>query len=214
MDKLDYKKAYKELYQPKTEPNSIDVPEINFMQIDGRGNPNEPDGEYQRAVETLYALSYAIKMAPKNGWTPAGYFDYVVPPLEGLWWLDGGEAFDYSDKSKFCWTAMIRQPEFVTGEVFSQALSLVKKKKPGLDLANVRLAALAEGLCVQCMHIGSFDEEPATLAKMKQYMEENGLVCDLSAARRHHEIYLSDPRKTAIAKMKTVLRYPVRGKGL
>lgn len=210
MDTLDYKKAYKELYQPKSEPGVIDIGEMNFIQIDGRGNPNEPDGEYQVAVETLYALSYAIKMSPKNGQTPEGYFDYVVPPLEGLWWLDSGKEFEYGDKSRFCWTSMIRQPEFVTDEVFALALQIVKKKKPNLDLSKARLVTFSEGLCVQCMHIGSFDEEPATLEKIKRYIGENGLACDLSDTRCHHEIYLSDPRKVDITKMKTVLRYPVK----
>ncbi|WRS28701.1 GyrI-like domain-containing protein [Oscillospiraceae bacterium MB08-C2-2] len=210
MEKLDYKKKFKELYQPKTEPGVIDVPEMKFVQFDGRGNPNEENGEYQGAIETLYALSYAIKMLPKNGPAPLDYFEYVVPPLEGFWWLADSEEFDYSSKSKFCWTSMIRQPEFVTDAVFAAACEITAKKKPHLILAKARLVSFTEGLCVQCMHHGSFDDEPATLEKMKVFMAENGLQNDLSDTRRHHEIYLSDPRKVDTAKMKTILRYPVK----
>ncbi|WMI79972.1 GyrI-like domain-containing protein [Anaerotignum sp. MB30-C6] len=210
MEKIDYKKKYKNLYQPKTQPSVIEVPEMCFIQIDGQGNPNEEDGEYQRAVETLYALSYAIKMMPKKGNTPPCYFEYVVAPLEGLWWLGDLDEFDYSCKSKFHWTSMIRQPEFVTEEVFAQACEMVRAKKPHLDVKIARLAWFSEGLCVQCMHHGSFDDEPETLAEMKAFMEEEKLLSDLSQTRRHHEIYLSDPRKIEVSKMKTILRYPVR----
>lgn len=210
MNKMDYKKAYKELYQPKTTPGLIDVPPMKFIQIVGRGNPNEPEGDYQKALEMLYALSYTIKMSPKGGQAPDGYFDYVVPPLEGLWWLDGEEEFDFSKKSKFCWISMIRQPDFVNEEVFFGAVKSVKSKKPHFNLEKAKLVEFTEGLCVQCMHIGSFDSEPATLEKMKKFMEENNLLCDLSEIRRHHEIYLSDPRKVDLSKMKTILRYPVR----
>lgn len=213
VEKLDYKKKFKELYHPKSEPSVIDVPEMKFIGINGRGNPNEENGEYQKAIEILYALSYAIKMMPKSGNTPPDYFEYVVPPLEGLWWLADSNAFDYSNKSQFCWTAMIRQPEFVTDTVFAAACEITAKKKPYLDLSVARLMTFTEGLCVQCMHQGSFDDEPATLEKMKAFIAEEGLQTDLSDHRRHHEIYLSDPRKVDIAKMKTVLRLPVRRKG-
>ena len=209
---FDYKKQYKELYNPKTIPSVIDVPEMLFIQIDGRGNPNEADGEYQAAVEALYALSYTIKMMPKSGETPKDYFEYVVPPLEGLWWLDDDTDVDFTDKSKYCWTSMIRQPEFVSQAIYEKACEMVAKKKPHIDLSKVRLANLKEGLCVQCMHIGAFDDEPATIEMMKKYMAENEYIRDLSDTRRHHEIYLSDPRKIDIAKMKTILRYPVRKK--
>ncbi len=209
MGKMDYKKAFKDLYNPKAEPSVIDVPEMTFIQIDGRGNPNESDGEYQKAVELLYALSYTIKMMPKSGKILPYYFEYVVPPLEGLWWLADSHEFDYSSKSKFCWTSMIRQPEFVTEEVFATACELVEKKKK-LDSSTARLTRFTEGLCVQCMHIGPFDDEPTTLKKMSGFMVNNGLACDLSDTRRHHEIYLSDPRKIDITKMKTILRHPVR----
>lgn len=210
MEKLDYKKKFKELYQPKSVPSVIDVPQMKFIMVDGRGNPNDENSAYQSAIQTLYALSYAIKMIPKSGNTPTNYFEYVVPPLEGLWWLADSGEFDYSSKSKFCWTSMIRQPEFVTEEVFGAVCEMTVKKKPQLDFSKARLEAFTEGLCVQCMHQGSFDEEPATLEKMKAFMAEHGLQSDLSDTRPHHEIYLSDPRKVDIAKMKTVLRYPVR----
>lgn len=210
MEKIDYKKKLKELYQPESVPSIVDVPQMRFIAIDGKGNPNDENGEYQAAVQTLYSLSYAIKMMPKSGNTPPDYFEYVVPPLEGLWWLADNDDFDYSSKSKFCWTSMIRQPEFVTEEVFRAACEITEKKKPQIDLSKARLVTFTEGLCVQCMHVGSFDDEPATIEKMKVFIAEHGLQSDLSETRRHHEIYLSDPRKVDIAKMKTVLRIPVR----
>ena len=210
MEKLDYKKKFKDLYQPKSVPSVIDVPQMKFIQIDGKGNPNDENGEYQKAMESLYALSYAIKMLPKSGNKPPGYFEYVVPPLEGLWWLADGKDLDYSDKGKFCWISMIRQPEFVTDELFAFASEITAKKKPHLDLGKARLVTFTEGLCVQCMHVGSFDDESATLAKMKAFMAKQGLQNDLSTTRHHHEIYLSDPRKVDLAKMRTVLRQPVR----
>ncbi len=209
MEKLDYKKQFKQLYQPKLVPSVVDVPQMKFIAIDGKGNPNDENGEYQSAVQTLYALSYAIKTMPKSGNTPSDYLEYVVPPLEGLWWLTDSDEFDYGSKSKFCWTSMIRQPEFVTEEVFRTSCEITAKKKQHLELGGARLVTVTEGLCVQCMHIGSFDDEPATLEKIKAFITEHGLQRDLSDTRRHHEIYLSDPRKVDAQKMKTVLRYPV-----
>lgn len=209
MEKIDYKKQFKELYNPKTTPMLIDVPQMTFIAVDGRGNPNDKDGEYHSAVEAIYALSYTIKMAPKSSVNIEGYRDYVMPQLEGLWWFSNCTASS-EDKSKYCWTSMVRQPDFVTEEVFELAKALVKKKKPDLDTTKTRLLTFAEGLCVQCLHIGPFDDEPLTLAKMKEYMETSGLVSDLSEVRKHHEIYSSDPRKVDAAKMKTILRYPVR----
>jgi len=206
---LDYKKAFKEFYEPKTLPSLIDVPEMKFLQVDGKGSPNDEDGEYSKALELLYALSYAIKMSPKSGEAPKDYFKYVVPPLEGLWWFVDGPEHDMGDKNKFCWTSMIRQPEFVTDEVFSLAVRTVQKKK-GIETDKARLVSFTEGLCVHCMHIGSYDDEPETLAKMREYAAENGFEFDLTDTRRHHEIYLSDPRKSDVAKRKTILRYPVK----
>ena len=207
----DYKKEFKDLYMPKTVPSIIDVPEMIFIQVDGKGNPNDADGEYQSAVETLYALSWTIKMMPKSGEIPKDYFEYVVPPLEGLWWwLDDRTEFDRTKKSEFHWTSMIRQPDFVNDEVFEKACEIVAKKKPNINLSKARLVKFTEGLCVQCMHIGAFDDEPSTIEAMKIYMAENDYQCDLSDTRRHHEIYISDPRKIDVSKMKTIIRYPVR----
>jgi hypothetical protein len=211
VEKLDYKKEYKDLYLPGTKPVLIQVPKIAFIMVDGRGDPNLPDGEYSRAMEVLYALTYTIKMSKMGGRAPKGYFEYVVPPLEGLWWYEDGGGFDLKkSKSQFCWTSMIRQPEFVTPELFAAACEAAAKKKPGLDLSKARFSEFEEGLCVQCMHIGHYDAEPETVEKMDSFVNENGYVCDLSDTRRHHEIYLGDPRKGDPEKMKTVIRHPVR----
>ncbi|MCD2346531.1 GyrI-like domain-containing protein [Clostridium guangxiense] len=215
--KLDYKKEFKDLYMPKTKPSLIDVPAMKFIMIDGKGDPNEENGEYSKAVELLYALSYTIKMSKKGQNKIEGYFEYVVPPLEGLWWCDEGK-IDFYDKSKFHWTSMIRQPEFVTDEVFKWACSEVLKKKPQLDVSKSRFQVLKEGVCVQMMHIGPFDNEPETVNEIEDYIENNSLrnaistVSKNGSIRRHHEIYLSDPRKTYKQKIKTVLRIPVEHK--
>ena len=213
MDKLDYKKTYKELYQPKTKPSIIEVPEMIFIAIDGEGNPNSCP-EYKVAIEVLYGLSYAIKMSKMNGTHPAGYFEYVVPPLEGLWQVDGVDfdGMNVTDKDKFKWISMIRQPEFVTEEVFEQAKLVLKKKKPALDLSKARLMKMTEGLCVQIMHKGSYDDEPASIEQMKRFLDENGYIEDFSEGRFHHEIYLSDPRKSSTDKLKTVIRHPIKKK--
>ncbi len=213
MDKLDYKKTYKELYQPKTKPSIIEVPEMIFIAIDGEGNPNSCP-EYKAAIEVLYGLSYAIKMSKMNGTQPAGYFEYVVPPLEGLWQVDGVDfdGMNVTDKDKFKWISMIRQPEFVTEEVFEQAKLVLKKKKPALDLSKARLMKMTEGLCVQIMHKGSYDDEPASIEQMKHFLDENGYIEDFSEGRFHHEIYLSDPRKCSTDKLKTVIRHPIKKK--
>jgi hypothetical protein len=210
MGKLEYIKAFPELYAPGTQPSLVDVPEMIFFQVDGCGNPNDPEGEYARAVELLYALAYTIKMSIKSGSAPEGYFEYTVPPLEGLWWF-GDDAVDVltADKQQYKWTSMIRQPEFVTNEVFEWAAGEVRHSKK-LDTSRARLARFREGLCVQCMHIGPYAQEPATVEKINAYAAENGLLCDLSEARKHHEIYLGDPRRSAPEKLRTVLRHPVR----
>lgn len=209
MEKLDFKKAYKDLYLPKTEPMVLEVPPMSFIMVDGKGNPNEKMGNYQRAVELLYALSYTIKMSKMGKSVPEGYFEYVVPPLEGLWWFENGASFDFTQKEQFCWTVMIRQPDFVTDAVFSWAFAEVKEKKQ-LDVSSARFQSFTEGLCVQCMHIGPYDKEPETVAKMMHFIAINALENDIGSARHHHELYLSDPRKTSPAKCKTVLRYPVK----
>lgn len=217
MEKIDYKKKYKELYLPKTRPMEILVPKMNFIMVDGKGDPNNKEGEYPKAIELLYAISYTIKMNKEIRKEIEGYFDYVVPPLEGLWWLEDDD-MDFSKKHKYIWTSMIRQPEFVTKEIFELACNEVKKKKPNLDVSKARFEAFNEGLCVQCMHIGPFDDEYKTTAKIDEYLKENNLIDDICGVnedgkiKRHHEIYLSDPRRCNVEKMKTVVRHPVRRK--
>ncbi|MDR2585456.1 MAG: GyrI-like domain-containing protein [Prevotellaceae bacterium] len=210
---FDFKKAYKDLYAPKSKPSVIDVPEILFIHVHGEGNPNTSQ-EYKNAIEILYGLSYAIKMSKMNGTQPQGYYNYVVPPLEGLWWLGLGDDqyFDGKtviDKDKLRWNSMIRQPEFVTQEVFEDAKLILSKKKPMLDLSLANLATWNEGLCAQIMHIGSYDDEPATIEILENFIIESGYKNDISQARKHHEIYLSDPRKTAPEKLKTIIRHPI-----
>lgn len=210
MDKLDYKKEYKDLYQPPAKPVIISVPEMIFIAVDGSGDPNT-SAEYKRAMEILYGLSFTIKMSKMNGTQPDGYFEYVVPPLEGFWSVDG-ERFDgtnITDKSRFRWTSVIRQPEFVTAEVFEAAKVALQKKKPDLDLSGARLCTLTEGLCVQIMHKGSYDSEAQSIEKMRQFALGNGYTEDFSEGRRHHEIYLSDPRRCAPERLKTVIRHPI-----
>lgn len=211
MNKLDYKKEYKELYQPKTKPSVIDVPEMIFIAVEGQGDPNTCN-EYKQAIEILYGLSFAIKMSKMNGTQPDGYFEYVVPPLEGLWYMDDTkfDGLNITNKSNFKWTSMIRQPEFVTKEVFETAKVAVNKKKPDLDLAKAKLIKMAEGLCVQIMHNGAYDNEPASIEKIKTFITENSYVEDFSGDRMHHEIYLSDPRRCAPEKLKTVIRHPIK----
>lgn len=219
MDKIDYKKTNKELYAPKNEPSLIQVPAMNFLMVNGTGNPNNPEGEYHKAVELLYALSYTIKMGMKFGTLGSGkeiFPDYVVPPLEGLWWLNDQNDFDFTQKDKYNWVSLIRQPDFITEEIVQKAKLELTHKKPELDVTKIRLEAFEEGLCIQSMHIGPYDEEPATLAKMEHYLNNNGLVCDIGTTlpngsiRRHHEIYLADPRKSDPLTMKTILRHPVK----
>lgn len=209
MDKLDYKKEYKDLYQPQTKPSVIDVPEMIFIAVDGKGDPNTCE-EYKTAMELLYGLSFTIKMSKMNGTQPEGYFEYVVPPLEGLWRQENTYGIDYSRKSDFIWTSMIRQPEFVTPEVFEAAKAALAKKKPHLDTTKARLMRFTEGLCVQLMHKGSYDDEPANIERLKKFAEENGYAEDFSESRFHHEIYLSDPRKCAPERLRTVIRHPIR----
>lgn len=204
---LDYKKTEKEFYQPKTTPSIIDIPEMTFIAVDGHGDPNT-SAEYATAVQLLYGLAYAIKMSNK------AVLEYVVPPLEGFWSIvdssfrGGGAAI--ADKSKFLWTMLIRQPEFVTTEVFETAKAALGKNKPAMDLSKARLERITEGLCVQVMHIGPYDGEPETVAMMDRFAVENGYELDMAGSRQHHEIYLSDPRKTAPEKLKTILRHPIK----
>lgn len=209
MAPLDYKKEDKLLYQPPADPMVLDVPEMQFFMVDGSGDPNTPGGAYEQAVELLYALSYAVRMGGKKGAFPApDYVEYVVLPLEGLWW--NSESNPPEDKNAFRWTSMIRQPGFITEEAFDYARASTMKKKPHLNAAAARMASFTEGLCVQCLHTGSYDEEPATVARMHAFMEQSGLRPDMGNGRTHHEIYLSDPRKTPPERLKTILRIPVK----
>jgi len=203
MPKVDYKKDHKDLYLPKTSPAIIDVPSMTFIMVDGSGDP--ADKEYQNAISVLYSLSYTVKMKGKE---LAGYYDYTVFPLEGLWWGDSG-TFDIEKRDNWRWTSMIRQPDFVTLDIFKWAMELTKKKKPELDFSKVRLETFTEGLCVQSMHIGPYANESATIEKMDTFIQNNRLTNVTGTDRKHHEIYISDPSKTAPEKMNTVLRLPV-----
>ena len=210
MARFDVKTAYRDLYAPKATPGFIDVPEILFIMVDGKGNPNT-SAEYQNAVEALYGLSYGIKMSKMGGTQLEGYYEYIVPPLEGFWWTPEG-AFDASkpgEKDKLHWTMMIRQPEFVTQAALERAKLMVENKKPHVDISGVRLELFREGLCVQAMHRGPYDDEPITVAEMDAFAELEGYRIDFSDTRKHHEIYLSDPRKIKPEKLRTVLRHPV-----
>lgn len=210
MEKLDYKKEYKDLYQPAAKPSLTEVPEMIFIAVDGAGDPNTCP-EYKAAMEMLYGLSFTIKMSKMDGSQPEGYFEYVVPPLEGLWYADGisFDGMNVTDKNKFKWISMIRQPEFVTEQVFETAREKLAKKKPDLDLSKARLMKYTEGLCVQIMHKGAYDDEPRSIEMIKKFAAENSLTEDFSEGRFHHEIYLSDPRKCAPERLRTVIRHPV-----
>ena len=206
---FDYKKEYKEFYMPKNKPSIVDVPKMNYIAVRGKGNPNDEDGEYKQAIGLLYGIAYTIKMSKKTEHQINGFFDYVVPPLEGFWWQEGINGIDYSHKEDFCWISLIRLPDFVTKADFDWAVGEATRKKK-TDFSKVEFLTYQEGLCVQCMHIGSYDNEPATVELMNSYAQENGYVTDISATRYHHEIYLSDARKVAPEKLKTVIRHPIR----
>ena len=208
-NKFDFKKECKDLYAPGKIPVLIKVPTMKFIVVDGEGAPE--DAQYKRAIEAVYSLSYAIKMSKMSGRQPQGYFEYVVPPLEGFWYL-GEDNKHLNDRSKWIWTSAIRQPDFVDRESFDRAIEECARKKPGLDLSAARLTAMDEGLCVQVLHIGPYSEEPASIAKIKVFIEENGLQSDLGTLRQHHEIYLGDPRKQPPEKWRTILRMPVKYK--
>lgn len=210
---FDYKKEYKEFYMPPKKPGIITIPSMNFLAVRGQGNPNEEAGAYKQAIGLLYAIAFTIKMSYKGSHKIDGYFAYVVPPLEGLWWQDDGAdtglGMDYSRKDTFQWISMIRLPEFVTKEVFEWAVEEAAKKK-GTDFSKVEFFTYEEGECVQCMHIGPYDAEPETIRMMDAFAEANGYQIDLTEKRFHHEIYLSDPRRAAAEKLKTVVRHPVK----
>ena len=206
---FDYKKEYKEFYLPGNKPSIIMVPPMNYIGVRGQGDPNAEDGEYQKAMGILYGIAYTIKISKKGDRQIEGYFDYVVPPLEGLWWQDGVIGVDYAHKDRFKWISLIRLPDFVTQDDFRWAVTEATHKKK-TDFSKAEFIRYDEGLCVQCLHIGPYDEEPATVALMHRYMEEQGYVLDITDQRLHHEIYLSDARRTAPEKLRTVIRHPIR----
>lgn len=220
---FDYKKEYKEYYMPKNKPEIVDIPEMKFLAVRGEGDPNDEGGEYKAAIGLLYGIAFTIKMSKKGDHKIDGYFDYVVPPLEGFWWQKSCKAadessaacpeeasgIDYGRKEDFCWISVIRVPDFVTEADFRWAVEEAGRKK-GQDFSKVEFMTIKEGLCVQCMHRGAYDDEPATIALMEKFLWENGYVNDFSAERMHHEIYLSDARRVLPEKLKTVIRHPVR----
>ena len=208
---FDFKKEYKEFYRPKNKLEIVNVPSANYIAVRGAGNPNEEGGAYQQAIGVLYAVAYTLKMSYKTDYKIEGFFEYVVPPLEGFWWQDGICGIDYSDKSTFHWISVIRLPDFVSKEDFEWAVKTAAKKKK-LDCSSAEFLTVDEGLCVQIMHTGPFDEEPATVALMDEYLEKNGYVNDFTDKRLHHEIYMSDARKVAPQNWKTVIRHPIRKK--
>ncbi|MCD8116312.1 MAG: GyrI-like domain-containing protein [Oscillospiraceae bacterium] len=206
---FDYKKEYKEFYMPKNKPGIITVPGMNYIAVRGMGDPNEEGGTYKQSISLLYGIAFTIKMSKKGTHRIEGYFDYVVPPLEGFWWQEGTEGIDYTHKESFQWISVIRLPDFVTKADFDWAVREATEKKK-TDFSQVELLPYDEGLCVQCMHIGPYDDEPATIALMHEYMASQGYALDINRERLHHEIYLSDARKVAPEKRKTVIRHPIR----
>ncbi len=206
---FDYKKEYREFYMPKNKPSIVKVPKMNYIAVRGKGNPNEENSEYKKSIGLLYAIAFTIKMSYKGSYKIAGYFEYVVPPLEGFWWQKNTKELDYNRKEDMEFISIIRLPNFVTKKDFNWAIEEATKKK-GQDFSKVEFFTYNEGLCVQCMHIGSYDDEPATVHLMHEYMEENGYILDITDKRYHHEIYLSDPRRCDVSKLKTVIRHPIR----
>ena len=206
---FDFKKEYKEFYMPKNKPEIVNVPKANYIAVRGKGDPNEEGGMYQKALGVLYAVAYTLKMSYKTAYQIEGFFEYVVPPLESFWWQDGVDGVDYSDKASFHWISVIRLPDFITEKDVEWAVQTASQKKK-MDCSPAEFLTVDEGLCVQIMHIGPYDDEPATVAVMDAFLRENGYANDLGRERLHHEIYLSDARKTAPEKRKTVIRHPIK----
>ena len=209
---FDFKKEYKEFYMPKNKPEIVNVPAVNYIAVRGKGDPNEENGSYQKAISILYAVAYTLKMSYKTNYKIDGFFEYVVPPLEGFWWQNHTDRIDYTDKSLFNWISVIRLPDFITKKDFDWAVETAQKKK-NIDCTSAEFLTLEEGLCVQIMHLGSFDDEPQSVSIMNEYIENNGYENDINEKRLHHEIYLSDARKVPKEKWKTVIRHPIRLKG-
>lgn len=208
---FDYKKEYKEFYMPKAKPAIVTIPRMNYIAVRGQGDPNEENGEYKKAIGLLYGIAFTIKMSYKGDHKIDGYFEYVVPPLEGFWRQNGMNGIDYTQKSNFHFISVIRLPDFVTRDDFNWAIAEATCKKK-TDFSKVEFFTYDEGECVQCMHIGSYDDEPATIAAMHEFAEINGFRPDITDVRLHHEIYLSDPRKCDKSRLKTVIRHPVKRK--
>lgn len=206
---FDYKKEYKEFYMPKNKPSIVEIPKMNFIAARGKGNPNEQNGYYQNTIGLLYGVAYTIKMSCKGSHKIDGFFEYVVPPLEGFWWQDGIKGMNYNQKEKLNFISIIRLPDFVSKEDFDWAIEEATKKKKQ-DFSRVEFLTYDEGVCVQCMHLGSYDDEPATVGAMHDYMKEKGYELDITDSRYHHEIYLSDPRKCDVSKLKTAIRHPIK----
>ena len=206
---FDFKKEYKEFYMPKNKPGIVTVPPMNYIAVRGKGDPNTEDGEYQQAINMLYGIAFTIKMSKLGDHRIEGYFDYVVPPLEGFWWQDGVVGVDYAHKENFRWISVIRLPDFVSVDDFKWAVEEATRKKKA-DFSKAEFLTCDEGLCVQCMHLGPYDTEPATVSLMHAYAERQGYMPDITDKRLHHEIYLSDARKVAPEKLKTVIRHPIR----
>lgn len=205
---FDYKKEYKEFYLPSQKPTIIEIPQMNYIAVEGQGNPNQENGDYKHSIELLYTIAYTIKMSSKKNYQIKGYFDYVVPPLESFWWLEGKKELNYHHKNNLFWISVIRLPDFVTTKDVEWAKKEATKRKKR-DFSKVKFLTYDEGLCVQCMHIGSYDYEPTTIQHMKDYVIELGYDFDITKKRFHHEIYLSDPRRVKTEKMRTVIRYPI-----
>lgn len=207
---FDYKKEYKEFYSPKNKPSIVEIPKMNYIAVRGKGNPNAEDGEYKESIGLLYAIAFTIKMSYKGSYKIDGYFEYVVPPLEGFWWQNGKtNGIDYNDKESLNFISAIRLPDFVTKKDFDWATEEATNKKKQ-NFSKVEFLTYDEGVCVQCMHIGSYDNGPATVELMRRYMTENGYELDITSERLHHEIYLSDPRRCDVSRLKTVIRHPIK----
>lgn len=206
---FDFKKEYKEFYMPKNKPEIVKIPPMNYVAVRGKGNPNVEGGDYQQAISILYAVAYTLKMSYKTDYKIKGFFEYVVPPLEGFWWQDNMKGIDYSSKDTFHWISVIRLPDFITEKDFDWAVQTATEKKK-IDCSPAEFLTVDEGLCVQIMHQGSFDSEPATVALMEDYLKEQGYQNDINEQRLHHEIYMSDARKVAPEKWKTVIRHPIK----
>ena len=206
---FDYKKEYKEFYCPKNKPSIVEVPKMNYIAVRGKGNPNDENGEYKQTIGLLYGIAFTIKMSYKGSYKIDGYFEYVVPPLEGFWWQDGIDGVDYDKKDQFNFISLIRLPDFVTKKDFDWAIQEATKKKKQ-DFSKVEFLTYDGGICAQCMHIGSYDDEPTTIKMMHEYAILNGYQLDINPTRYHHEIYLSDPRRCNTSRLKTVIRHPVK----